>query len=647
MSHFLSQWRAEINAELHTNAHKLPRCTYPSLSIPEDFPDMDVLRNYINPICSASVGHQGGGALRDNGDLSIPRLAAFCEDYFDEWGHRSGILKRFRNVIWEASVMRVLRRAALEADEKEQTKRIRAGRTDTAIRGVLQLPTTEGVGTPASLAKKYLSPAEVDHRAAIFVRRNNPAPPVGSEPDLYPIIRKILSARHHVSTDNLLEYRVEVDPRQLVALAESGIKGTHREPLGLGNMSNGESNEDDDDDATSSQGTKKRKRKSKAPVDPRSMMRLWIPACIMRQVHPGLVEDYEEAERAKLAKKDGVQRRRRKASDEGEEAASSDVDANVASFPSRSAARPTGRLAAREIHSPLPRIHTQSRASVPGSSRQTAQASSGHPWPAGGVGFFFTFTDPIDPDVLAADDSDVPLTVCGGSEQPLHDILESSSRATHSISRNTVGNEASRRPRVRKSAAAPSATAPADRSLAEDDEMEYGLPGRHDELIDRLLGVRPGPSKGKKAQMKSKRPGAPGSAAGRPSVKRRKIVQLAAEPTDNPAPPPAVGTSSASWMASSLSDRASTPRRDDPPAPFPSLSPPRDPAPTRRRRAASIPKAEIESDSDNVAPARKAALRAPHSRYSHLAEPSSSQDSALSSTDFLRDASVVIDLTSR
>ncbi|EED79402.1 predicted protein, partial [Postia placenta Mad-698-R] len=314
MTHFLSQWRAEINVELHTNAHKLLRCPYPSLSIPEDFPDMDVLRNYINPVCSASVGHQGGGALRDNGDLSIPRLAAFCEDHFGEWGHRSGILKRFRNVIWEASVIRVLRRAALEADELEKTKRIRAERTDTAIRGVLQLPTTEGVGTPASLVKKYLSPAEVDHRAAIFVQRNNnPAPLAGAEPDMYPMIRKILSARHHVSTDNLLEYRVEVDPRQLVALAESGIKGKHREPAGLANVSDDDSNEDDDEDATSSQGTNRRKRKKiKAPVDPQSMMRLWIPACMMRQVHPELVEDYEEAERAKLAKKNGAQRRRRK-----------------------------------------------------------------------------------------------------------------------------------------------------------------------------------------------------------------------------------------------------------------------------------------------------------------------------------------------
>ncbi|KAH9924447.1 uncharacterized protein B0H18DRAFT_934342 [Fomitopsis serialis] len=325
MEAFLSRWRADMNTELHTNAHNLLRHKMPALTIPPTFPDMEVLRCYVNPVCSVSAGRQGGGNLRDNGDLSIPRIATFCEDHFDEWGHRSAILKRFRAILWDAAVMRVLRRAALEADEKEENKRIAAGRMDTAIRGPLEPSIAEEVGTTAYLIKKYLSPTEIDRRAAAFVRRDEPAP-AAPEPllDDNPLIKKIVGARRHVSTDNIFEYRVEVDPTQLVRLAQSGIKGKHREPQ--------EGNDDADDEDfpdlleffDSSQGGSQSKKSGpkNPPPEPCSIKRIWVPASIMRQVHPRLVEEFKTAAATKQTKKTGSKRKRQEdiEPDEGSEA---------------------------------------------------------------------------------------------------------------------------------------------------------------------------------------------------------------------------------------------------------------------------------------------------------------------------------------
>lgn len=102
------------------------------------------------------------------------------------------------------------------------------------------------------------------------------------------LITQIHSTRTHISTDHLLEYRLEIAPAQLVRLAEAGIKGTRRPP-----------DKDDvysDDDEGDGEGGKKSK-------DPKEHMRVWMPADMVKLVEPGLVEEYEEMLRAKEEKK--------------------------------------------------------------------------------------------------------------------------------------------------------------------------------------------------------------------------------------------------------------------------------------------------------------------------------------------------------
>jgi Holliday junction resolvase YEN1 len=99
------------------------------------------------------------------------------------------------------------------------------------------------------------------------------------------LIIKVHSSRNHVSTDGILEYRLEIAPAQLVRIAESGIKGI-RQPEGPDEWA-----DDDEGDVG-----------KKLPPDPESHMRVWMPACMVALVEPRLVEEFEAVQRRKHEK---------------------------------------------------------------------------------------------------------------------------------------------------------------------------------------------------------------------------------------------------------------------------------------------------------------------------------------------------------
>lgn len=416
MDAFLTRWRADINTELHTNTHKLLRTRMPSLSVPETFPDMEILRYYISPVYSVTERRPGGGQLRDNRELSIPDMAAYCEEHFDEWGYRSMLIKRFRDLVWEAAVMRILRRAALEVDEQEKTRRIDAGRTDLAIHGPLTPPATEEIGTPTLLVKKYLSPTEDGRRAEAFVRRDDAAGAPEVVLDTNPLIRQIVGSRQHISTDKLLEYSVEVDPTQFVRLAQSGIKGTHPEPRDAATTHRDEFDDypefapggEEDDAPPSSQGTSQPKiaGPKKPPPDPYSTMRLWFPASIMRQVHPGLVEVFEEAEEEKKQKKKtSSAASKRKRQDQATNANENEPRGPAAPAPAsqRRIAQPGARAPPAED----PARDLPTAAGRGGyTTRMEIDVYAKSSLPVRQCGFDFTFPDPDSPDMPVPDENE-------------------------------------------------------------------------------------------------------------------------------------------------------------------------------------------------------------------------------------------------
>ncbi|KAJ7124909.1 hypothetical protein C8R44DRAFT_734270 [Mycena epipterygia] len=169
-----------------------------------------IIRNWAAPIRNQK--NTGGRTIRDNCEIDIPALGGFVEENFSEWGHRSHFLPR----------------AAL-LDDKERENLIQAGVENPAISVPLQPLPAESVGTPTSLVRASLGFIDSSVGfAAAFVNKGTPDVAVS---DTHPLLVKVVNARSHVSTDELLEFRVEVCPQQLVALANSGIEGTRKPPL--------------------------------------------------------------------------------------------------------------------------------------------------------------------------------------------------------------------------------------------------------------------------------------------------------------------------------------------------------------------------------------------------------------------------------
>ncbi|KAG5651830.1 hypothetical protein H0H81_007262 [Sphagnurus paluster] len=278
---FLVAWRHELCHELRTNSqgHIGRKQVALANSVPAEFPDIDVLLSYTNPITSESMGRaENNSRLTWGKEPDLGKLAGTCEFYF-EWGYREAIIKRFRTVIWHAAVLRILRRAVLDLDAKEKSK----------SKSTLPLPPTtprkagkatrEPIGTPSKMIAKHFSNMTLGDGDS------------DSDDETDPLIVKIHSERKHVSTDGILEYRLEIAPAQLVRMAESGIKGT-RAPEGPDEWA-------DSDDEDDGKGAKK------PPPDPDSHLRVWMPACMVRLVEPRLVAEYDVVQERKQAKKAG------------------------------------------------------------------------------------------------------------------------------------------------------------------------------------------------------------------------------------------------------------------------------------------------------------------------------------------------------
>ncbi|PCH43505.1 hypothetical protein WOLCODRAFT_144540 [Wolfiporia cocos MD-104 SS10] len=648
--HALGQWRADINEELRTNAHGLLRSSYPYLSIPATFPNIDVLNNYANPKTSAQVGRQGGGVLRDSGDISLPRAAGFCEDYFDEWGHRSAIIKRFRDLMWPAAVMSILRRTALEADDREKTRRIAAGGNDRHTRGPLRPSRADGVGTPASLIKKYLNPSDVDRRAAAFVR-SNLLPQHIEAGDPNPVIKNITKTRNHVSTDRMLEYYVDVDPTQLVDLTITGIKGKHREPAG--GVSIPTWDDDDEDFIPGNSQTATQKTPKKPPPEPYSILKMWVPASIMRQVHPGLVEDYEQEQAPKQAKKG--QRGRRKRLNVDSDDSEGEDEGIMTSSPAKAVRHPGD----------MPNNDNVDRVAGPSTQRRHLPANVNTPCtginstpriiispfaqsslPMRECGFVFTFPDPDDPDQLATDsdyddvvaDPEPPFPLHSDNDNQIRSAQARASAAPSTSPRTKdKGKAPARHGRPRKSVLDAAFTF--DEELAED--LEESSPGKYDVFIDRILGIPVAGDKSK-APVRKKRSGPPATSTRTTaakevsSSKRRKTAIVGRELAPFPVLPSleegyecGLPSPTPALPAQSLSST------------FHYLSPLK---PTNKRCRAGVGESdviEIDSDDEDMAfwktPPR---TQRPHYR----AFPSSSQNSALS-IRASQDPDDIIDLT--
>ncbi|KIM41673.1 hypothetical protein M413DRAFT_135949 [Hebeloma cylindrosporum] len=289
LEEFVVAWRHELREELRTNSKGEIGRKQVALakSIPESFPDIDILLSYVRPITSESMGRESNNTrITWSREPDLAKLAATCEFYF-EWGYKEAIIKRFRTVIWHSVVLRILRRAVLDIDQK----------SSATARSIPETPRKknrekEACGTPSKMIAKHFSSLTLDApEEKVYISGSDSE----DEDDEERLIVKVHSVRTHVSTDGLPEYRLEIAPKQLVRLTEAGIQGI-RAPEGPDEWAS-ENEEEDEEEG----GTKKRGKGQ--PIDPETHLRLWMPACMVKLVEPRLVQDFEDLQEQKRLKK--------------------------------------------------------------------------------------------------------------------------------------------------------------------------------------------------------------------------------------------------------------------------------------------------------------------------------------------------------
>ncbi|KAJ6577083.1 hypothetical protein B0H10DRAFT_2236119 [Mycena sp. CBHHK59/15] len=275
---FLHNWRNEIRHELRTDSKGFIGSKRRALasSLPDAFPDIDILLSYVNPLTSESAGRASDNLkLTWSKEPDLGKLAATCEFYF-EWGTRDAMIYRFKTVIWPGVVLRILRRGVLDLEEKRRRRE-----------NVPSTPTKSGKpgaeGTPSKLITKHFSSLTLN--------------PVDDDDDDR-LITKITRTRRHASTDDILEYRLEVRPRQLVMLAESGIKGIRRPPdvdVWAGLTESGNEGAQEKKDLT---------EEERRAMEEKEIL-VWMPASMVRMAELRIVEEFEKLEEAKRLKKAG------------------------------------------------------------------------------------------------------------------------------------------------------------------------------------------------------------------------------------------------------------------------------------------------------------------------------------------------------
>lgn len=416
----ITQWRSEVEKELSTNSKGFLNHKYPSLTLPASFPNLTVLGYYVEPITSRG---QPAPQIRDTDGLCLPRLAAFCEKHFSEWGYEETIIKRFRTLVWESALIQLLRRAAFQVDQQERERRSHRGDYSLDIHTVLHPAPADAHGLTESFITRFVGQPEETGISDAFVNRPVHAVASRSTESKNVLQMKIVgNTRKHTSTDGLLEYRVEFTPTLLVELTRLGISGTRGKPPPP--SSREETDPWDVDFGNESSRSKATKAPSKPPPHPDSPQRVWVCAAMLEQVFPDLLEEALAARPGKKKAPKASQRNRQAGGGD-----LSDSSSEVETERTQSSPPP---------YRPLPRStqplrHTASQP-IPGPSRPLTRhvtsptrspllptqprARSTSSLPAK-LGFKFSFPCPDDPDMMLVEDGlDLPFASSSSSTRP-------------------------------------------------------------------------------------------------------------------------------------------------------------------------------------------------------------------------------------
>lgn len=237
----MEEWRSNLKHELVTNESRFFRTKHKALNVPEDFPNLDILRYYTHPVVSPESVLEKLRTQSWDKPMDILGLRGFVGETFD-WSFQDGAIK----------FIRVLAPCLL-------------------VRKIMQLNDPD--------ANRTRDVEELQERESTLVRA-------------------ITNRREHFSTDATPELRISFTPTDIVGynFEEEPKEDIQFGREGLALNSDDEFEAGDGEESVAKPGARK-------PFNPLEQDLLWLPETIAKLGLPLMVEDWEEAQRAKAAKK--------------------------------------------------------------------------------------------------------------------------------------------------------------------------------------------------------------------------------------------------------------------------------------------------------------------------------------------------------
>jgi Holliday junction resolvase YEN1 len=238
----LAEWRENLIHELRTNENGFFRTKHKALTVPEDFPNLEVLRYYTHPVVSpTSTLDRLRNQIWDK-PIDVVGLREFVRETFD-WNYRGGAIKFIR------------------------------------------------VLAPGLLVRKMMTLSASPNPQAYEVER--------IEKEEAKLVKSITNRREHFSTDATPELRISFTPTEIVGY---GFEEEPEEDISFGRDGLA-LNSDDEFEAIGEEDAETiAKPGSRKPFSPNELDLFWIPETVAKLGIPLMVQDWEEARRAKASK---------------------------------------------------------------------------------------------------------------------------------------------------------------------------------------------------------------------------------------------------------------------------------------------------------------------------------------------------------
>ena len=270
---FLPDWRERIRSEMRTKSSGIldRRCPKAAEEIDDSFPDLDVLKAYVEPATSGTHPEYAkpfDWFLAPN----LPDLLSIMTIYF-ELTH-NGIHRTCRNLLWPGLLLVAFRQVALAKDATA------SGKLPVKI-----LPDILGIIQKAP----------------------------GLTSDVPAFCTKIDMNRAHPKTGSIPEFRLHVDPTHLNTVVEGAFE--HPDPnIGKLELRRAEEklrarSEQLRQGVEPADDEEKAGREYKV-VDPLEPIKVYFPAAILRIAAPSLITEYEDLKEQKEVAKRAAEERK-------------------------------------------------------------------------------------------------------------------------------------------------------------------------------------------------------------------------------------------------------------------------------------------------------------------------------------------------